>query len=176
MQNNNRNNKTMNDHDISNNKTAGVYDILKVKSLCVSHIVIITLALGFILSSCSTTTSSWDCPMQDGAGCRTIYEADHNVDSNCKGKKCKKAQKELSSKYIDKKAFINHIKETEKSEKGKNTQSYSETQYNTSTGLKSLRTKEKVSRVVFAPFIDSNGNRHEESVVYIVDEQPNWRR
>jgi hypothetical protein len=82
MQKNNKKQETMNDHDILKNH----------KSLCVSHIVIITLALGFLLSSCSTTTSSWDCPMQDGAGCRTIYEADHDVVTNCEGKKFNKAQ------------------------------------------------------------------------------------
>ena len=165
----------MHNNNDTNIKTAGVYNSALRHFINVSHISIILLSLLFILSSCSTTKGSWDCPMQDGAGCRTIYEADHDVDSDCKGKKCNKKLKKQSEKYINKKAFIKHIKETEKSKKGKNVSIYSENQNNKPTALKSLRTNEKVSRVVFAPFIDSNGNRHEQSTVYIVDEQPNWR-
>ncbi|MFC1659308.1 type IV conjugative transfer system lipoprotein TraV [Pseudomonadota bacterium] len=148
----------------ANTKTAGV-----------SHISVIAVFLLFILSSCSTTKSTWDCPMEDGAGCRTIYEADHDTDINCKTKKCKKNQKKQSKKYIYRKTFVKHIKETENTKKEKNTATYSNNQKSNSMDLKSLRTNEKVTRVVFAPFIDEYGNRHEQSTVYIVDEQPNWR-
>lgn len=39
---------------------------------------------------------------------------------------------------------------------------------------KNLRSQEKIGRIWFAPFIDSEGNQHLESIVYVVDEESKW--
>lgn len=38
------------------------------------------------------------------------------------------------------------------------------------------RTTESVARVWFAPFIDKYNNRHEESIIYVVDQESSWRK
>jgi len=42
------------------------------------------------------------------------------------------------------------------------------------TPISKLRTEEKVGKVWFAPYIDSDGNQHSKSIIYIVDEKPKW--
>jgi type IV conjugative transfer system lipoprotein TraV len=37
-----------------------------------------------------------------------------------------------------------------------------------------FRTQEKLGRVWFAPYIDSEGNQHSESVVHVIDEESKW--
>ena len=37
------------------------------------------------------------------------------------------------------------------------------------------RAPERVARVWFAPFIDKYNNRHEESIIYVVDQESTWR-
>jgi len=118
------------------------------------------------ISACasSTTSSSWDCPRQKGVGCVNINGADNsslnsdNHNSNKCGKSCKK----------HKKILIKNLKKKENL-------TLNQTSNNMTSSLDiNLRSSEKVSRVMFSDFIDSNGNKHEPSIVYYVDEQTSW--
>ncbi len=37
-----------------------------------------------------------------------------------------------------------------------------------------LRSEEKIGKIWFAPYIDSDSNQHSESVIYVVDEEAKW--
>lgn len=43
------------------------------------------------------------------------------------------------------------------------------------SSFEDFRSRESVSRVVFGPYIDSAGNRHDMSTVYYLDQKAEWR-
>lgn len=116
------------------------------------------------ISSCSNTKSSWDCPIL-GAGdgnCRSIKRADliHKLSEN------------NNNQFSEIPSKINIKLTTLKTENVNKNKTNKEDQISDSKPL--LRTEEKIGRVWFAPFIDSDGNQHSQKIIYVVDEQAKW--
>ena len=73
----------------------------------------------------------------------------------------------LNEKYLHRMSYAEAIKKI-KQEEAKN-----RNEEPVSVGSK-LRTQEKVGRVWFAPYIDSEGNQHSEKTIFVVDEEAKW--
>jgi hypothetical protein len=99
-----------------------------------------------LLLSCSPVSSSWGCKGNLTGSCRTISEIDDN------------------SLSFDDEKNLRDFKEQK-------------TQGNTndSHSFDIYRSKEKVARVLFAPYIDKAGNRHDKSIVYYLERKSNWK-
>jgi type IV conjugative transfer system lipoprotein TraV len=147
--------------------------IFRLNKKCI--LLYLLLILIFLSSCSSTTSSSWDCPRQNGVGCININGADnsHNLGlnsnySNNKNNnnytKCDKACKKRKKQLLKNLKLKEHKQSLSKNLLLKDKETFS------------LRSSEKVSRVLFSSFIDEQGNNHDESIVYYVDEQPSWIR
>lgn len=115
------------------------------------------------LWSCSNTKSTWDCPIL-GAGngnCRSIKMADfnHQIVEN-------------KGDFLQLPAKINIKLIAPKFEDVKKLQIENKDEKNYAKS--NLRTEEKIGRVWFAPFIDSEGNHHSKKVIYVIDEEAKW--
>lgn len=115
------------------------------------------------LFSCSNTKSTWDCPIL-GAGngnCRSIKKADlsHQIVEN-------------KNEFFQLPAKINIKLIAPKFEDVKKLQIENKEEKNNAKS--NLRTEEKIGRVWFAPFIDSEGNQHSQKTIYVVDEEAKW--
>ncbi len=138
------------------------------------QLLILTL---FIISSCSSNIKgSWTCPILEGGkgSCVSIGDADgyqlSNNNSNLSA---------APEGYFDKQQKI-QIKliapKLKDLKKLTTTQTSSLTNPTQNLGRSSsqLRTEEKVGKIWFAPYIDSDGNQHGENIIYVVDEKPKW--
>ena len=134
-----------------------------------NKLIILIIISIFSFSCSSNVKGTWSCPILEGGkgSCVSIQEADilsHSSlttlqptaysDSNQKIK-----IKLLAPKLKQLRQFKN-IKKKEKIVVENENQKY--------------RTKEKVGRIWFAPYIDSEGNQHSEGYIYVVDEKPRW--
>lgn len=133
---------------------------------------IITIITLLIITSCSSSTkSTWSCPTLDGGkgSCISIKDADlmPSFDNQLM---------QLDSSDAAQNAQINLIAPKLKDLKKLDLE-------NTSCMLNPkkqpakqnlLRTEEKIGRVWFASYIDSEGSRHSEKIIYVVDEEAKW--
>jgi type IV conjugative transfer system lipoprotein TraV len=127
--------------------------------------------LSFLLlgAACSSSVKGhWDCPTPEGGNgnCISIKDADLTESSSKKDKSnftfLNSAQK------IEIKLIAPKFSELKKIQQEKNLSNEAPEREG------KLRTKERVGKIWFAPHIDSEGNQHSESVVYVVDEESKW--
>lgn len=127
------------------------------------------IAILFINSCSSNLSSSWSCPaLKGGKGnCVSITEADQKISS---------ISKTSTSSFADSKQeiVINLIAPKLDKITKKIPQTTCNNKDANNSPLKRLRTEEKVGRVWFAPYIDSEGYNHSESVIFVVDEESKW--
>jgi type IV conjugative transfer system lipoprotein TraV len=170
--------------------------LIKQKSL------IITLILSsFLLSSCASNVSgSWSCkPLVGKTTCGGISDSDVINSSNDETKQGNKISSYLDSKQkieikliapklsaLEKKQYLESIKNQSANNNATligapMPENFQDLTTNstiikdlTSNNSQNLRSQEKIGRIWFAPFIDSDGNQHLESIVYVVDEEPKW--
>jgi type IV conjugative transfer system lipoprotein TraV len=126
-----------------------------------------------VLTSCSSNVKgSWSCPVIEGGkgSCVSIGDADgyqlSNNNSNLSATpegyfdKQQKIQIKLIApklKDLKKLTIVPPLPQT-----------------NQVRSSSQLRTEEKVGKIWFAPYIDSDGNQHGENIIYVVDEKPKW--
>ncbi len=127
----------------------------------------------FFINSCSgNIKGSWTCPVLEGGkgSCVSIGDADNyqlangNINLSATPEGYFDKQQEIQIKLVAPK-----FKDLQKL-----TTTQTSPQTNLVRGSSQLRTKEKVGKVWFAPYIDSDSNQHGESITYIVDEKPKW--
>lgn len=133
------------------------------------------LLLTFLISACSSNVKgSWSCPVLEGGkgSCVSIGEADDLRLSN--------PDVSLPESYFDKQQKIQitlvapKLKDLKKLAPSSQTSLPSVGSQQNNKPEQKLRTEEKVGKIWFAPYIDSDGNQHGESVIYIVDEKAKW--
>jgi type IV conjugative transfer system lipoprotein TraV len=121
-----------------------------------------------IMTSCSSTVKgSWSCPTLEGGkgNCVSIKEADlflqpeNNSSFSYLDSKQKIKINLIAPKISDLKKLQLEKKEISKEEIAPASQ---------------LRSQERIGKIWFAPYIDSEGNQHSESVIYVVDEESKW--
>jgi len=141
-----------------------------------SAIIISLLALS---TSCSgSVKSNWSCPTPEGGkgSCVSIKDADMN-DSSTKDKPSfnyiDSAQK-IEIKLVTPKFKDLKKLQQEKDQKAEEGSAEGKLQAGSQSQGTKLRTPEKVGKIWFAPYTDSDGNQHSESVIYVVDEEPRW--
>ena len=111
------------------------------------------LVIFLVLHACNSTISdNWSCPNPKGNDCTTISEADNNVPNNHQHK-------------AEQPSYVLEL------EGGKKVAESFPAQPN---NFLYKRTKETTQRIWFAPFIDEDGNQHEESYVRVITAQPRW--
>ena len=138
----------------------------------------IIFGLSALIASCSSVKGSWTCPTPEGGkgSCVSIKEADVN-DSPSKDKPSfnyvDSAQK-IEIKLVTPKFKDLKKLQQEKDQKAGEGSAEGKLQTSFQTQETRLRTPEKVGKIWFAPHIDSDGNQHSESVIYVVDEEPRW--
>lgn len=130
---------------------------------------IISISILLFSSSCSSTKNSWDCPILNGSttNCSPIKESD-SISNNIDNKKVgfdlfSNSTQKIEINLIAPK--FNDLKKLQKNELPK---------IENSDSNPKLRTKEKVGKIWFAPYIDSDGNQHSEKTIYVVDEEAKW--
>jgi type IV conjugative transfer system lipoprotein TraV len=142
------------------------------RRLLVTFLIILT-------SGCSSNTkSTWDCPnLLTGKGnCLSIEKSDPALEaSNSNSAQISNFDYTNSAQKIEIKLVAPKLSELKKSQEKalKKEEKSSAPEPFVSTKPR-LRTEEKVGKVYFAPYIDSEGNQHSEYVVYVVDEEPKW--
>lgn len=102
-----------------------------------------------ITVGCSPVSSSWSCKGNVKGGCKTINEIENDY-----------SQKET----VD---IRNSFKNKTNTENVKNKDIAS---------FNDFRSKESVARVVFAPYVDTAGNRHDVSTVYYLEQKAEWKK
>lgn len=107
--------------------------------------VVLILSILLTVACNSTVKNNWDCPMQKGGICKTIQEIDYGYNN--------------SKLSIDK----------------NNLSKFKTLTQQRPNSFEELRSKEMVSRVVFAPYIDKAGNKHDISQVYYVEFGAEWK-
>ncbi len=126
--------------------------------------------LFFIVSCSSNTKSTWSCPVLEGGkgSCISIRDAALSLSDSPADKLTKDFNN--SGQKIEIKLIAPKFKDLKKikQEEAKN-----RNEEPVSVGSK-LRTQEKVGRVWFAPYIDSEGNQHSEKTIFVVDEEAKW--
>lgn len=133
------------------------------------RILLIQCATLFLLSSCSSTKDTWDCPILNGSAtnCSPIKSSDtiSREDSSTKNNVdlISSAAQKIEIKLIAPK--LSDLKKVQKTESPIIQDSDSSSK---------LRTKEKVGKIWFAPHIDSDGNQHSEKTIFVVDEEAKW--
>lgn len=137
----------------------------------INKIKYLSLILLFFSFSCNNSVKeSWDCPVLEGGkgNCVSIERADednHLIKFNSDNFDYPESQQKISVKLVAPK-----IKELKKINK--------DLKDNINKAIKyehnDLRTGERIGKIWFAPFIDEDGNRHSDSIVYVVEENPRW--
>lgn len=124
----------------------------------------ILVALFFITSCANNVKGSWSCPLKiAGKGsCVSIKESDVAETSN--GIKRDIISYQDNNQKIEIKLNNSQISTIEK-----NPQEKINNKVNTV-----VRTKEKIGKVWFAPYIDEEGNQHSEYEIQVVDEEAKW--
>ena len=110
----------------------------------------------FTLGACTGSVNKhWNCDAPKGQGCSSIEEADNL------------SQTLIKDESKAKKPYFVEL------EHGALQQSQN---FNLSTTTNFIygRTKESEDRIWFAPFIDIDGNQHEESYVRVITKTPKW--
>lgn len=142
------------------------------KRLLATFLIILT-------SGCSgNTKSTWDCPnLLTGKGnCLSIEKSDPALEaSNSNSAQISNFDYTNSAQKIEIKLVAPKLSELKKfQEKNLKKEEKSSAPEPFVSTKPRLRTEEKVGKVYFAPYIDSEGNQHSEYVVYVVDEEPKW--
>jgi type IV conjugative transfer system lipoprotein TraV len=131
----------------------------------------LVLTLITVLTSCSSNVKgSWSCPLLEGGkgSCVSIAEADDFRLADSKNTT-------LPESYFDKQQKIEiKLVAPKLKDLQKLTATPTSPQINLVRSSPQLRTEEKVGKIWFSPYIDSDGNQHSESVIYVVDEKPKW--
>jgi hypothetical protein len=104
-----------------------------------------------LLNACSPTSSSWSCKATLNGMCKSIGEIDSGYNDK------------LKSNSIN-------LKDEKNSKKNK------EDNLKNITSFDDYRSEEKVSRVMFSPYIDEAGNRHDKSIVYYLEQKAEWKK
>ena len=107
------------------------------------------LIFHFLIVGCSPVSSTWSCKSSINGVCKNIREIDNG--------------------YVDSKDIENNSNNFVK----RFNKEYNKNHNN--NFLTDFRSKEKVSRVKFSPYIDRAGNRHERSIVYFIEQKADWR-
>jgi type IV conjugative transfer system lipoprotein TraV len=127
------------------------------------------LLILLVITSCnSTVKGSWTCPTLEGGkgNCISIKEADltpkieNKADISYLGSKQKIEINLIAPKISDLKKLQLDRKEIVKEE--------------VAPVKPKLRSQERVGKIWFAPYIDSEGYQHSESTIYVVDEESKW--
>ena len=129
--------------------------------------------IGFLLfiSSCTgSVKDNWTCPTLEGGkgSCVSIKDADIATPLLMKNNNFSYLD---SAQNIEIELVSPKLSELKKFNK-KNNLDHSDFERQSVT--KKLRTQEKIGKIWFAPYIDSEGYHHSESVVYVVDEEAKW--
>lgn len=102
-----------------------------------------------MLSACSSMNSNFDCPMQNGISCQSLDEVNASIDAGAIGisrtRMLIPQPVYLAPTYGDDKAYPSAI-----------------------------RLADKTTHVWIAPFVDTAGNFHAESDVYVVTNPSMW--
>lgn len=114
---------------------------------------IVFISLSLVTVSCiSPVSSSWSCKNNVVGSCKTIGEIDNNLVAN------KDNRGEIN---------LNNKLKQENYDSGINGSNIS---------FNSFRSKENVARVMFSPYIDEAGNRHDKSIVYYLEQKAEWKK
>ncbi len=132
-----------------------------------------------LVSGCSgNTKSTWDCPnLLTGKGnCLSIEKSDPALEvSSTSSAQISNFDYTNSAQKIEIKLVAPKLSELKKfHEKTQKTEDKSTSAEAIPSPKARLRTEEKVGKIWFAPHIDSEGNQHSESVIYVVDEESKW--
>jgi type IV conjugative transfer system lipoprotein TraV len=132
-----------------------------------------------LVSGCSSNTkSTWDCPnLLTGKGnCLSIEKSDPALEvSSTSSAQISNFDYTNSAQKIEIKLVAPKLSELKKfHEKTQKTEDKSTSAESIPSPKARLRTEEKVGKIWFAPHIDSEGNQHSESVIYVVDEESKW--
>lgn len=101
---------------------------------------------------CSNVSSSWSCKNSMNGTCGTIKEIEDGNITN-------KDNKNNKNKF-----FIKNNKNIMKEEEKE------------LSNFDDYRSKESVARVIFSPYIDEAGNRHDYSTVYFLEQKSEWKK
>lgn len=173
-----------------------------MKILIKQKLLTITLVLtSFLLSSCASNVSgSWSCkPLVGKTTCGGISDSDVINPSNDETKQGNKISSYLDSKQkieikliapklsaLEKKQYLESMKDQAANNNATLVGATMPENFQDLTtkstiinnlipdNSQNLRSQEKIGRIWFAPFIDSDGNQHLESIVYVVDEESKW--
>ena len=138
-----------------------------------------------LLSAChSNVGGDWDCPIQKGGGCSSIRtnakkamsiaaESEDELGVVKQQVKSAKSKKEASKQTKPDNEVIAY-KVLEKNIKHIDLASEIMDLSSALSDFNKLRSHDKVSRLWFAPFIDEDDNLHQESFVYVVDDNSYW--
>jgi len=132
---------------------------------------IIFIGVLFFISSCGgNTKSTWSCPILEGGkgSCISIRDAALSLSDSAANKPVKDFNS--SSQKIEINLIAPKFKDLKKI---KQEESKNRIEEPVAQGSK-LRTQEKIGRVWFAPYIDSEGNQHSEKTIFVVDEEAKW--
>ncbi len=131
---------------------------------------IILISLFFIFSCSSNVKGDWSCPILKGGkgSCVSIQKADvtesgPSINKDIKGFNYVESGQEIEINLVAPK--VSKLEDVYGKSFWKEGRSKSNQRF---------RTEEKIGRVWFASYIDSRGNRHEESIAYVVDEKSQW--
>ncbi len=131
----------------------------------------IYICILFFIASCSgNTKSTWSCPILEGGkgSCISIQDAALSFNEKPAGQSM--ADFANSKQKIEINLIAPKFKDLKKiKQEESKRENYEQTPQNSR-----LRTPEKVGRVWFAPYIDSEGNQHSEKVIHVVDEEAKW--
>lgn len=134
----------------------------------------IVVSLLVVVSSCSgSVKGNWTCPTPEGGkgSCVSIKEAD------LVGESATDSENKSNFTYLDSvqkieiKLVTPKFKDLKKLQQERGQEGGLEVAPQAES---KLRTPERVGKIWFAPHIDSDGNQHSESVIYVVDEEPKW--
>ena len=106
---------------------------------------ILCLTLLVATVGCSPVSSSWTCKTNLKGTCNSIWEIDN-------GQKGENRNSINLKNDFEQKVYKTNI-----------------------TNFSEFRSKESVARVVFLPYVDEAGNRHDISVVYYLEQKSEWR-
>jgi len=134
---------------------------------------ITSICLLFIIASCSSNTqSTWNCPAPEGGkgSCVSIKESDLSGSGELEKNKFT-TDFLSSSQKIEIKLVAPKLKDLKKLKEESPKNAYVSEPVNHGSRL---RTPERVGKIWFAPYIDSEGNQHSEKIIHVVDEEPKW--
>ena len=116
------------------------------------------------LTGCEMMNSDYDCPLSASASCMPLHDMDVAVSQGVYPKENKDSSditnREITNRDINTDADNNSVA----TKSGKNL----------TIGSSPKRTNEMVAKIWLAPFIDSKGDYHEQSVVYAVVKNSAW--